>query len=250
VGLLFPRPSTKQTDEQTVLKAKQDCLVREEFIASHRQWLLRATGRACRRYIGPEDEQYAIALLALDEAITAYQPQQAAAFYTFAEQVIRRRLIDWQRQQRRPEVAWSQLAREEDEVPIEEQLMFSASLEAQRLSEERQDRQDEIRRLNKDLKGYGISFADLVRISPRHKDARENAQRVALILSQSPHLLEHLMQKQSLPLKDLQQLVSVSRKTLERQRKYIITLTVILVGDYPLIKSFIDWSQGGDEDAG
>lgn len=46
-------------------------------------------------------------------------------------------------------------------------------------------------------------------------------------------------QEKSLPLKELVDEVGVSRKTLERQRKYIIAIALVLIGDFELLREYI-----------
>ncbi len=246
MGLLFSWRG-RQIDDQAVLRAKQDSLARGDLIAAHRDWLLRVVARACRRYVSAQDDEFSVGLMAFDEAITAFRADRSAAFSTFAEQVIRRRLIDWQRkEQQRPELAWSGLQIADDDTPIAEQVTTSASLVAFQLSQESDDRRREIEQLTDELSVYGISFSELVQVSPRHRDARESAKQVARTLAGSVELLAKLRQSKGLPLKELEQVATVSRKTLERQRKYIIALTLVLTGDYPLVRSFVEWPKGGD----
>jgi RNA polymerase sigma factor len=75
--------------------------------------------------------------------------------------------------------------------------------------------------------------------SPKHMDARQNAIKVAQILIEHDELKRILFTKKQLPVKQLETLVSVSRKTIERNRKYIIAMTIILSGDYIYLKDYI-----------
>lgn len=93
--------------------------------------------------------------------------------------------------------------------------------------------------MNQLLSDYGVRFSDLVKVSPKHQDARDRALEVARILANDPELLRFLTQRKSLPLKELEKLVKVSRKTLERQRKYIITLTLILIGEFHYLQEYL-----------
>ena len=89
------------------------------------------------------------------------------------------------------------------------------------------------------LSEYGVRLSELVKISPKHQDARDRALEVARILANDPELLKFLTQRKALPLKELEKVVKVSRKTLERQRKYIITLTLILVGEFHYLQEYL-----------
>jgi len=68
-----------------------------------------------------------------------------------------------------------------------------------------------------------------VQICPKHRDARERALEVAKIITDHAEMKRHVLEKKELPLKDLESLVQVSRKTLERQRKYIFGLSSGLI---------------------
>jgi len=54
-----------------------------------------------------------------------------------------------------------------------------------------------------------------------------------------PELAQHLLTRRELPLKQLEEQVGVSRKTLERQRKYIIAVTLILLEDFYHLRRYI-----------
>ncbi len=109
VGLLF-RGQQSPDIEANVKAAKVEKAAREELIADQLTWITRVTSRVCRRYISRDnDDEYAIALVAFNEAIDSYSPSREASFLSFAEQVIRRRLIDYFRREsrRQQEYPWS-----------------------------------------------------------------------------------------------------------------------------------------------
>lgn len=83
-------------------------------------------------------------------------------------------------------------------------------------------------------------FHDLVEQLPKHKDARLNAIRVAELLVANEEWLALLFRKKQLPIKQLETMASVSRKTIERNRKYIIAVAVILAGDYIYLKDYLN----------
>jgi RNA polymerase sigma factor len=89
------------------------------------------------------------------------------------------------------------------------------------------------------LKEFGLSFEELIEQSPKHLDARKNAIKVAKALIENEDLKELLFKKKKLPIKQLEKIVSVSRKTIERNRKYIVSMAIILAGDYVYLKEYI-----------
>ncbi len=78
---------------------------------------------------------------------------------------------------------------------------------------------------NSCLRG-GLSFRELSTVSPKHEDARQGAISIAKIVMNDEALKEVLFTTKRLPIKRLESKVQVSRKTIERNRKYIIAICV------------------------
>lgn len=217
-------------------------LSREQLIKDYRPFYLRVASGVSKKYLvlGRDDEA-SIAMSAFNEAINAYNPKAGASFLSFAEIVIKRRMVDYFRRKvrRKEEIPISALENEETEDSVIRKLESKEAFGILQIQRESEERREEIFRLNQLLSDYGIRFADLVKISPKHKDARERALEVAHILASDAKLLGYLTHRKALPLKDLEKLVSVSRKTLERQRKYIITLTLILIGEFSYLQEYL-----------
>ncbi len=236
-------PEVNDTDPAELLERAQhgDRQAREDLIGRFRPFILKSASRVSKRYLQEGvDDEYAIALLAFNEAIDHYAPEHGTAFLTFSDTVIHRRLIDYFRQQgRHPEIPISDLEREDDEGEPYNPLDQNAAEQAFAQEQEEQARRDEIAAFSQVLQDYGLSFSDLVRASPRHQDARRTAQEVARTLVSDQDLLARLRRDRKLPLKELAQRVSVSRKTLERQRTYIVALAILLSHDFPILSEYV-----------
>ena len=89
------------------------------------------------------------------------------------------------------------------------------------------------------LKGYGLSFHELASRSPKHADSRKTAIQIAQIIAETPEFYSYLMANKKLPMKELESTVEVSRKTIERHRKYIIAVTLLLNSHFVYIKEYI-----------
>lgn len=226
-----------------VLAKNGDKDAREELIRQYTPFVMRVTAEACGRYVvAGQDDEASIALLAFHEAIDSYQTGRGT-FLKFSETVIKRRLIDYYRGQRRfgRETPLSDFVIEDDEGEEFCPAEMDAAILQHRHDVERMERQDEIRRYQDMLASYGISFSDLVKAAPKHRDAREAAKAVARYIAMRPELRAHLINNKSLPLKELDGMpgIPVSRKTIERNRKYIIALTLIIVGEFDYLKGYI-----------
>ena len=218
---------------------------REGLIKKYLPFILKVTARTCKRFVYLEDDdEVSIALMAFNEALTKYDLQQAS--FTFAELVIRNRLIDYFRcvQRSTRDVPWSSLRREgEEDGDITGQidkLTWQESVEQHYEQETAEMRREEIREYSEKLKQYGIEFQDLVKDSPKHQDARSTAYQIARLICEKESYCSYLQKTKKLPLKDLAKEVSVSRKTLERRRKYIIALVIIMLGKFYFLQEYLE----------
>jgi len=53
------------------------------------------------------------------------------------------------------------------------------------------------------LEQYSITLDELIRISPKHKDSREQLQQVALCLAQNSEMMDYLKKYRLLPIKKI-----------------------------------------------
>ncbi|HEY3365832.1 MAG TPA: RNA polymerase sigma factor SigI [Symbiobacteriaceae bacterium] len=236
-----PPPGSSPVDKLLEPARRGDKQAREDLLKAYTPLVLRVGSQVSGRYLQVgRDDEVSVGLLALNEAIDRFDPERGAPFIPFAEIVIKRRLIDhYRRQKNRWEVPLSDLESEDDEGNA---LQFAEEREAiGRFAEEQvaEDRKQEILRYTRRLSEFGINFSDLVEVSPRHEDARQRAAQAARVVAGNPLFAAHLQAKKELPLKQLEDLVGVSRKTLERQRKFIIALTLIMLEDFYHLKTYI-----------
>ncbi len=220
-----------------------DGAARERVIAEHTPLVLRVGARVCGRYLQPgRDDEVSVGLIGLNEAIDRYRAESGASFPTFAEMVVRRRLIDhFRRESARRETPLTEFEQEDDEGGTWSPVEFQRAQQVERDRQEAMDRRAEIAEFVGILRGYGITLEDLVRHSPQHADARRRAVAVARRIAQHPEWMAHLRRHRSLPLRDLEACpdLEVSRKTLERKRKFIIAVAVILTEGLPALRSYV-----------
>ncbi|MNI95833.1 RNA polymerase sigma factor SigI [compost metagenome] len=69
------------------------------------------------------------------------------------------------------------------------------------------------------------------------------------MLASDSSLMRILVSKRMLPIKELLAMTNVSRKTLERNRKYIIAIAIIYNGPYPYLRDYLKFAKP-DEDGG
>ncbi|NMB00205.1 MAG: RNA polymerase sigma factor SigI [Firmicutes bacterium] len=238
-----PADERSQLTELVLRAQAGDAEAREQILQDYRPFYLRVASNSCRKYLvlGRDDEA-SIAMIAFNEAIDSYNSNGGASFLSFAEIVVKRRLVDYFRRQSKKtdEIPMSSFESDEHEDSVIQKIESKEAHTVLQIQEETEERREEIFRLDQLLSHYGIRFSELVKISPKHQDARDRALQVARTIISDPELLGYLTKKKSLPLKELESRVDVSRKTLERQRKYIITLTLILIGDFYHLQEYLN----------
>lgn len=251
-GRTAESPAETEAAERQVLAIQAgDESLRESFIIRYRPYIAKTASRFCKRYIDPDhDDEFSVALFAFNEAIDHYSDTAGSRFLGFAEKVMTRRLIDYARQERRhaANVPFSAFAPDGDtEGKYIERLENAAAMEAYDEDRIAEQRDFEIAALTKQLAQFGIGFQDLADDSPKHRDSRATLLDIGIRLAESPQLYGKLLEKRQLPMKELISMAKVSRKTVERNRKYLIAVALIAGGEYPSLRAYIEPETTGRE---
>lgn len=244
-GLPFRRKKSEETSQlYLLLELAQagDETARNDLIQSYTPFILRTASQASRRYIDRgKDDEFSIALIAMNEAIDRFDGSKKSSFLGFAETIIRRRLIDYYRSQRSQNrsVPWTEFDVSDDEDNVINYVEVKTSVDAHDLLEEQEARRADIAEYAEALLEFGLTFGDLVDLSPKHADARQSAIDVAKIVVSDDVMRAYVQERKALPLKLLEDKVGVSRKTLERQRKYILAVVILLTGEFQHLQAYI-----------
>ena len=235
------------TVNQMALLAAKDERRREELIHAHEQLILRTASAVCRRYISRSDDEWSVALGAFSRAVDVYN-EDKGDFLPFAQMLIRRDLIDYYRSQKNTMQEFSVAPHILDGSAEPEEDTESVYLAVVRESVDAANRSlhDEIVAANAMLQEYGFRFFDLTECSPQQeKTRRECAAAIRGLLKDPPLLVSLLRQSKKLPSTELYKLSGVSRKTLDRYRKYIIMAALILSDDYPQLAEYLKFVKEG-----
>lgn len=203
---------------------------------------LRVCSKTCGKYIYENDDEASIARLAMVEALDKYDPAKGT-MPIFIGQVIRNRIIDYKRKERRQGIISFNLLskgayRFEEEV---DESFFEEIIDSIA-------RKQEINKLQDLLQQFQIFINELPGISPQQQKTRQNAQQIAGIIANNPELYDYLLTRKSLPLKELEENWQINRKLAERYRKYIIMTVLIYINDFPLLQDYILPMKGGRAD--
>lgn len=216
-----------------------DITTQNYLLQSYQPFIAKCASEVCKRYIDPKrDDEYSIGLSAFNEAMFSYSANRGSSFLSFAKIVIKRKIIDYIRyNSRRPHSV--SLDEKYDEEQMENPIEVVVAKEVYKEEQDNIQRREEIAEYKEKLNQYKLTFSELTKISPKHRDARESAVKVARILYEDRNLSKYVYQKKKLPIKDLVNKVEVSKKTLERNRKFILAIFIILSEDYRYLKDYL-----------
>lgn len=234
------------TINQTALCAASDERRREELIRSQEQTILRTASSVCRRYVSRSDDEWSVALCAFSRAVDVYD-EARGDFLPFAQKLIRRDLIDWFRSQKNTlrEVAVAPHVLEGGGEPEEDPSGAYLAVVKQSREAGEGGLKEEIRAANEELSGYGFRFFDLTECSPQQDKTRYDCAAAIRVMLTDSALFTALTKSRKLPIKALAAASGVSRKTLDRYRKYIIMAVLILDGDYPQLGEYLKFVREG-----
>ncbi|PYZ94568.1 RNA polymerase sigma-I factor [Salipaludibacillus keqinensis] len=216
-----------------------------ELIHQYLPFIRKVTSGVCKRYINPSsDDEFSIAMIAFSEAIHKYSSNKGSSFLSFANLVIRRRVIDYIRMEQRKKTSLSLDYKDENKENMENVAEISASFQDYHLEIEREHRREEILHFQERLSTFEIRLSEVASQCPKHCDARLNMVEIARTILEHDHLLQILMTKKRLPVKQLMEYITMSRKTIERNRKYIIALVIVMLEDYQYLKDYLrEWLE-------
>ncbi len=233
------------SEQDKVIQAKTDPDIRNKFIDENRAFVLKSAYYALNRYVDDHDEEWSTALLAFNEAIDAWSEEGGSGFYSFAQLVIKRRLLNQIRTTQRyrneiqtePQVLEGDMDQEED--PTAFQMEVRSSVAALSAENRNQRLADEIDALEEALAWYPIDFFDLEHASPKAGKTKEACTMLILKLYRNKELYRKMRESKSLPVKELLQGTKIHKKIPERHRRFIIASAEILHGDYPILQEYL-----------
>lgn len=221
-------------DAEQILLAQQDPHIREQLLKENDEFIRRCASKAAGRFVDCHDDAYSEALIAFNDAVTAYRPEKGS-FYALAAAAIRNRVTDLLRRESRSGnwIPFSSLSTQDDsgnEHPFEMEdrtpVLSDTTLEIDALRQE--------------LSQFGISFFDLPKSSPKFGRTKRACREVIHWLVDQPELVHSIREKKCLPAGQITAALHTGSKILERNRTYIIAGVLICAGDYHIMREYFD----------
>jgi len=235
------RPDSESSNDRFISTLKSikegNIHFREEFLKRYTPFMLKTASKFLGKYIDVRNsDEYSIVLTAFNEAIDRYDMSKNYNFLLFSEQVIKRRLIDYIRKNKRnKEYPFSYFENESE-------IFGEYLVPSQDRSFEAVELREEIIEYKETLKEFGITFEDLILNSPKHKDSRELCFKIGKILAEDEELFHLLHRSKNIPRNDLKKRAGVHGRTIGRHRKYIIAVCLILRSNLEISKNYLSLS--------
>lgn len=235
INAILKKGGEDVTLEDEVQLAQRDAAARERLIEQNMDFIRRCASRAAGRFVDSHDDACSEAMIAFNDAISAYRPERGA-FHPFAAVAIHNRVTDLLRRESRSAVCvpFSAMPAQDVETPFEVEDPKQAFSDAA----------FEIAAAKQELNALGVDFFDLPKVSPKAEKTKAACMQVIGYLLHEPLLLQAVHKTACLPGKTLMQELGVNSKVLERHRKYILAGLVILGGDYPTLQGYFDTRKG------
>lgn len=236
--VLFKNPFKKEISiqERIDIIKNGDSMEREMLIKDYKPFIINIVSKEIGRFVSDGDcDELSIGLMAFNEAIDRFSMGISNSFFSFAEKVIKSRLIDFYRKEKKNlnTIPISYLNEFYDDEEIEEKLFVDNS------HSDEQDVSEEMEDFIKSLKNFDITIEDLIESSPKHIDARKNAVKIASQMAKDEFLMKKIMNSQKIPTAEIEKNYCISRKVLHKNKKFIIAVCLILMSNNDIMKSYV-----------
>lgn len=221
---------------QAISKIKAgDEQLRNDFIEKYKAFTVSVISKTTNRYVDVNNsEELSIGLIAFNEAIDKYE-EEKGAFLSFAQIVIRSRIYDhFKKEKRNQEMILDDYSQIESVVYEDDHIGLEFK--------------EEINVFKAELKKYGLTFKDLITKSPKHSRTKENAAVIGEKIFSNPILLSEFERKKKIPIRSAAKYCNVSEKVIKTSKVYITAYILILkIGGN--LKSYLSKKGGVMNDA-
>lgn len=213
---------------------------RDEFINSNKQFIYTTAYNVCKRKLQWEnDDELSISIIAFNKACDMFS-ENKGSFFSYARVIIKNALIDYFRKNsQNVHINFG------DDEESQEHLYDQPSINCYDIEMENKNRAEEILSFTKEIQHYKLSLENLMDSAPNHKDTKDNLLNIALKCAGEKAIVDYVHKYKMLPIKQIAVLTGSKTKLLEKWRKYILVLILILANDnYIYIKSYLDIKAG------
>ena len=221
----------------SIVKAKSSLLEADKLRRKYLPFIKSETSKIVKRHISEGDDELSIAMIGFHEAIKSYEIKKGN-FISYASTIIRNRLIDFFRLESKH---INQLSLEEemddDSIALEDKLSVKDKDLAR--VDINIDLKKEIEEFSQLLSDYSLTLSDIVENTPKQKRTKDACQEVIKAMITNQKNMEELTKTSKLPITKLAKESKVSKKTIERHRKYIVAIALIYTNGFVHLREHI-----------
>ena len=218
-----------------VYAAKEDKLAADDLIEQYLPFIRAEASRCTGHYCSPHDDETSIAMIAFYEAIQSYEAERGN-FLSYASLMIKNRLIDDHRRERR-HVQVIRFGDDDDNAPAIEQIPDKSDFAEELM--QREQAASEIREFAEKLKDFDLTISDVADQCPQQDRTLRQCQDALEYAKRNPELIRKMVRTKKLPIKELAAGSAVSRKTLERHRRYVVALLLIYSNGFDTMRAHL-----------
>lgn len=221
-----------------VYQAKENMGAADEFISQYLPFIKSETTKFLSRPVNEaQDDELSIAMIAFHEAIRGYSKNRGA-FLNYASLVIKNRLIDyWRSNKKHKNTVSLQESVSTDDRTIEETLTDGSNPQSEQV--DRQATQEEIDELSSQMAEYDVTLTDVAKNCPKQLRTLQACKKVLQFAKSNPEQIDYLLRTKKIPVKALSEGANVPKKTIERHRKYLVALLLIYSNGYEIIRGHL-----------
>ena len=215
-----------EIDKYIPSAANGDEIIREKVIRHYQPYILNVAGHICRKYITWSDEEASISLIAFNRAIDTYNPETGKTFLNYVYLLIKNDLIDFFRREKK-ELHIQIETYSGDDESLYNLYEIQNSVDSYYQTVQENELVEEILELSEALSQFEVAFEELEQFSPKHRDTRDKLFEIANSFIQDSDLIDTFIMKKRLPASAFAKKSGYHLKTIEKHRKYLITLIIV-----------------------
>lgn len=225
-----------------LLRAKEDVRSADDLIKQYFPFIKAETAKYMGVSITGSEDEFSVALYAFYEAIMAYEKDRGS-FFALASKSIRNRLIDYSRKEDRHSSTKSMQEEigEGDGHTIEEVL--ADDKDQIDSFHQREATKLEIDEYTANLKECGLSLTDIADNCPKQDKTFQSCMKVVEAVMDNSSILDYLILTKKLPIQKLSDESGVSRKLLDRYRKYLVGILLAYTNGFEIIRGHLTYMK-------
>lgn len=219
-------------------KAKNDMIYADNLIKEFMPFILSTTSKVTKKSVNRTDDETSISMIAFHEAIKSYDKEKGS-FLAYSSIVMRNRLIDYFKKEEKHKnvISLDTKINDEDNISLidtiehkENQYENLHNLKATK---------EEIFELTRILNSFGVGLIDISENSPKQERTIDAIRKLLNYAIQNKEILNKIEKTGKIPIAELSKNTGVSKKTIERHRKYILAMFLIQTNGYEIIRDHI-----------